>query len=1045
MIRQKLREKKSILCRCLIWILLPLLISGTAYAQGNRISVKGVVQDAQGPLAGASVVLKNDSTVATKTDANGSYVLLAPANGQLIFSMVSYLTKEVAINGDAQINVTLELGNDQMEEVAVVAFGIQKKSTMVGAVTTINPKELKGPTSNLTTMLAGNIAGMIAYQRSGEPGRDNAQFFIRGITTFGTGKRDPLILIDGRESSADDLARLQPDDIAGFSVLKDATATSVYGARGANGVVLVTTKTGDAGKTRFNARFENSVSANTQNFKLSDNITYMKLANEAATTRDPLSPALYTPSKIAHTAAGDNPYLYPDNDWIKQMIRPYTNNTRLDMNASGGTEKVQYYISGTYNIDNGVLKTIHSNSFNSNVQYKNYEMRSNVTVKMTPTTQAIVRVTGRFGDYNGPIGGGGGIFDQILKSNPVMFPAYFPQSFLPDVRHPLFGNNKTGGALYQNPFANSVSGFQQSSTSDLIAQLELKQNLNFLLQGLSARLMAYTQRSAAFDLSRSYTPFYYQANVDPEVGLNGLTLLNEDAATSYLNYNPGGKTVNLYNYLETAVNYNTTIKEKHEISGMVVSILGNRLNANAGNLEGSLPQRNLGVSGRFTYGYDRRYLMEFDFGYNGSERFAKDHRFGFFPSIGLAWNVSREQFWEFMTPAISNLKFRATYGLVGNDQIGNTSDRFFYLSNVDMNAGGRGYTWGTQMDYSKPGIVVTRYENKNIGWEKAYKADIGMDLGLWNNNLNLIIDFYKERRTNILMTRGYVPTSMGLNAPIQANVGEAEGKGMDASLDYGKYFSKDVWLKVRGNFTYATSKMLVNEEPNYPENQKILSRIGYSLYQTWGLVADRYFIDQNEVNNSPRQNYGGYMAGDLKYLDINGDGQITNLDMVPIGYPTVPEIIYGAGFSFGYKNFDISAFAQGSGRSSFFIDPGSIQPFVGQNGLLKVIAEDHWSENDPNPYAFYPRLSTQSIGNNLVTSTWWMRNGVFLRIKRVELGYNVPMQQLKKWKINALRLYLNGLNLFAFSRFRLWDVEMGGNGLGYPVQRVYNVGINLGF
>ncbi len=1034
------------------------LIQVNEKIQPNEITVQGTVSDKQGPISGVSIRLKSNVTVGVSTDANGRYKIKVPSNAVLVFSIIGYISKEVLVQGESLINVEMDFSDGQLDEVAVVAFGTQRKSTMVGSVTSINPKELKGPTSNLTTMLAGRIAGVIAYQRSGEPGRDNADFFIRGVTTFGTGKKDPLILIDGIEVSPSDLARIQPDDIQGFSILKDATASSLYGARGANGVVLVTTKSGAEGKTKFNIRFENSLSGNTGNLKLSDNITYMKLANEAASNRIPFEGITYSRDKIDRTLAGDSPFLYPDNDWINLLVKDYTNNQRLNLNLNGGGGKAQYYIAGTVNIDNGVLKTVETNNFNSNVKASNYEIRSNINIKLTPTTEAIVRTTGRFDAYNGPVGGGGDIFKQALWSNPVMFPAHFPKDFAPFSKHTLFGNALIGSGnevLYNNPFANSVSGFEQQENSNVTVQLEMKQDLDFVLPGLKTRLMAYTRRKGYFDVSRQYVPFYYEANIDPQEGFMGLELLRKGTGTEYLTYKPGSKLVNSYNYIELAASYNKVIEERHDLSAMLIALGSDYLTGNASNLQSSLPHRNQGLSGRFTYAYDTRYLTEFNFGYNGSERFDKKHRYGFFPSVGLAWNIVNEPFFDKYRNTITKLKVRATYGLVGNDQIGKDEDRFYQLSNVNMNDASRGYTFGENYTETKNGISISRYENKMITWEKAYKTNLGLEIGV-NNNLSLELDLFHENRKNIFMPRVNAPTTMGLSSVIYANVGEAEGRGFEAALDYSKSFHNSTWLSFRGNFTYAKSKMLVNEEPEYAENQKLLSAVGHSVNQVFGLIAERYFIDEYEVLNSPLQ-FGKYHGGDIKYRDVNGDGQITNLDRVPIGYPTIPEIIYGFGFSFGVKSFDFGAFFQGSARSSFWINPTNISPFVksertfnglqiqNQNGLLTDIVDSHWSEDNRDLYAFWPRLSNELISNNTQASTWWMRNGSFLRLKSVELGYSVPEKLLNKVKFSNIRVYASALNLFSLSKFKMWDTEMGGNGLGYPIQRVVNLGVNVGF
>ncbi|MDB5147482.1 MAG: SusC/RagA family TonB-linked outer membrane protein [Mucilaginibacter sp.] len=1039
-----------------------MISTGLAVRGQNSFTVKGKITDTKGvTMPGVSVTVKH-SQQGVVSDNGGDYVInLSKGRDTLVFSFLGFVRQQIVPGNRHTINVVLLDDKNDLNEVAVVAYGTQKKESMVSSITTINPKEIKGPTSNLTTMLAGRISGLISYQRSGEPGYDNASFFIRGITSFGSGKIDPLILIDGMESASNELARLQPDDIAAFSVLKDAAASSLYGARGANGVILITTKSGKSGDTKFNVRFENSTSTNTENFRLADNITYMKLANEAALTRNPVAPLPYSQNKIDHTVAGDNPLLYPNNDWIGSLIKKYTNNQRLNLNLSGGGPKAQYYIAATANQDNGVLKNQSLNNFSNNVNLKSYEIRSNINVKLTSTTEAILRTSGDFDDYSGPVGGndangnyvngGTRVFNSTLNANPVLFPAIFPSSDLPFVKHPLFGNASRGtnGEVYTNPYASMVSGFQQYNTSTLNVQLELKQDLKFITEGLSARGMVYTKRYSFFTLSRQYNPFYYAASpsaTDPK-GYT-ISLLNEGTATEYLNYTQGDKLVNTTTYGELALNYNRTFNKVHNVSGLLIGIRRNYLNGNAGSLTSSLPFRNQGLSGRFTYGYDSRYLFETNFGYNGSERFAQNNRYGFFPSVGIAWNVNNEKFFKPLAQVITKLKFRATYGLVGNDQIGNANDRFFYLSNVTLNDPNYGATFGENGAYTKGGVSISRYANEGITWEKSKKTNIGMDLGLFDA-LNLIVDVYKERRSNILMERAYIPSSLGLTAPVSANVGVAEGKGVDVSMDYNKNFGKS-WLQMRGTFTYAASKLLVNEEPQYPSNMQYLSRVGQSLNEVYGLIAERLFVDDEDVKNSPKQNFGEVRGGDIKYRDLNGDGQITNLDMVNgLGYPTTPEIIYGFGFTYGYGNWELSSFFQGSARSAFFINPSQISPFVAngpdQHGLLDVIAKEHWSEDNRNLYAFWPRLSLTQNSNNNQSSNWWMRNGSFLRMKSAELAYNIREKTLKKYHISSIRLYLNGTNLFLLSSFKLWDPEQGSNGLGYPVQKVFNVGANITF
>jgi TonB-linked SusC/RagA family outer membrane protein len=1046
--------------------------------------VKGTVTDDKGlTLPGVSIKIKGTG-LGAQSDGNGKFSINLKGSEKtiIVFSFVGSKTQEFDLssyegsNGVYTIDVAMGTDKNALDEVAIVAYGTQKKSSLVSSITTVSPKQLKGPSSNLTTMLAGVVPGMISYQRSGEPGADNAQFFIRGVGTFGAGKVDPLILIDGIESSTTDLARLQPDDIAGFSVLKDATASSLYGARGANGVILVTTKHGDIGAVKFNVRGENSTSSNIKNIDLADNIAYMTLANEAVLTRYPLRPLPYSQNKIDHTANGDDPLLYPSNNWIKQLIKTKTSNQRFNMNANGGSEKAQYYLAMTYNIDNGNLAENSLNNFSNNIKLRSYSILSNTTLNLTKTTEVVVGLKGQFDSYNGPINGGGYTFLNALWSNPVAFPAVYPGSLLPYVNHPLFGNAIIpSGGLYMNPYAQSLSGFQSSNTSTLTAQLNLNQKFDFITKGLSARAMAYTTRYSYFMVTRQYSPYYYQPNV-LNGQFNGLALINSgqtgsigNIPTDYLTFSrdPSTNIANSTTYIETAINYNRTFAEKHAVSGLLIGTMRNYLTGNAKSLQLSLPSRNQGVSGRFTYGYDNRYLFEFNFGYNGSERFASNHRFGFFPSVGAGWVVSNEKFFEPLLSTIDNLKFRFTYGLVGNDQIGSPDDRFFYLSNVNLHGNFNGQ-FGTNYSYGAPGVTTSRYENQNITWERSRQTNLGMDLTI-AKTFNLTLDAYQNKRDNILMVRSTVPSSMGLQADISSNAGKSSSKGIDIALDYKKNFTNSFWIQSRGTLTYSKSKLLKNEEPAYGDNLKYLSKVGNSLSQIYGLVAERLFIDDIEVANSPVQSFGNYKAGDIKYRDMNGDGKITTSDVVPIGYPQVPEIIYGFGFSVGYKNFDISAFFQGSARSSFVINSADISPFYlvngyqektklntgNQSGLLSSIANDHWSEDRRNPYAFWPRLSTeiqannnQIIENNIPitpTSTWWLRDGSFLRLKSAEIGYNFTKKQLKSIHLNSARIYVNGLNLITLSSFKLWDPEMGTSGLGYPIQKVFNLGLRVEF
>ncbi len=1016
-------------------------------SQSHSHEIKGTVTDTTGmPLPGVTIGVKGKPSVGTVTDPNGRFILQVPDNASIVVSMIGFIPQELVVGKLTSFNVLLKSSVNSLNETVVVAYGSQKKKEVVGSVTSINVADLKVPSSNLTTALAGRAAGLIAYQRSGEPGNDNADFFVRGVTTFGY-KKDPLILIDGVELTTEDLARLRPDDIESFSIMKDATSTALYGARGANGVILITTKKGKQGPAKLSMMVENAFSSPTKKIQLADPIKYMKMENEAYLTRNPLNELPYPEEKIEQTGKG-NPYYYPATDWQKELLRNYTTTQRAGINVSGGGTVARYYVSANYTRDNGIFKVDKRNNFNSNIKINRYSLRANVDIDLTKTTTLSVRTNGTFDDYKGPIpsgttSGGALMYYNIMHSNPVRFPAYYPADADHQyVKHIMFGNDGETGN-FMNPYALMVSGYRDESRSQMSAQVEIKQQLDFLIPGLYFRTMANANRLAKFNVSRAYMPFWYKAvSYNKLEDTYSLIQLNPNTGTEYLNYLPGDRDMTSSFYWESALNYGKTIGA-HSISAMLINILRSTITPAGVSLQQSLPKRNSGLSGRLTYNYDSRYFAEFNFGYNGSERFYKTHRFGFFPSAGVAWAISNEKFFEPFRNKVDNMKLRATYGLVGNDAIGSDEDRFFYLSEVNPNNSNRGATFGRDNGYFRPGYSTSRYANTEITWEKSYQSNVALEVNL-KNGVSFVGEYYTSRRKDILMTRTEY-TTMGLAADSRANLGEASGRGVDLTLNYTKQFRRDLSVELMSNFTYATSRFEKYEEPDYLSKERYRSRVGYPITQQWGYIAERLFIDDKEALNAPRQNFGEYMGGDIKYTDVNGDGQITSADMVPIGYPTTPEIVYGFGFSARYKSFDLSAFFQGSARSSFWMDAVNTSPFNNQTQLLKAYADNHWSEDNRNIYALWPRLSPTLVTNNTQRNTWFMRDGAFLRLKQVELGYALPKQFQRKLRASSCRIYVNGTNLLLLSGFKLWDVEMGGNGLAYPIQKVINVGLRVGF
>ena len=1071
----KLRHKSSLprlkifLAACCTGLIF--LCTGAQAQQAQIIKITGTVRDSLGMgIPGASLQVKDQKGMGTVTDVEGKFSISAPLKSVVVVSSISFKPTSFIVQAErTKVEVVLKSEDNSLSDVVVTAFGKkERREAMVGSVTSITPSKLKIPSSNLTNALAGQIAGVVAYQRSGQPGLDNASFFIRGVTTFGY-KQDPLILVDNVELTPTDLARLQVDDIASFSILKDASATALYGARGANGVILVTTKEGVEGSAKVNLRYENSVSQATRNLEIASPITFMKMYNEAITTRNPLGVPRFTQNDIYNReqtlagAPGSNPYVYPAVNWIDELFKSSTNNQRMNGSVSGGGKIARYYIGTSYNKDNGILKVSPVNNFNNNVKLENYQLRSNVNINVTPSTEIVLRLSGTFDEYNGPITDDGSfsadLYKKALHTSPVLFPAFYPSDpSLGIDTHILFGNSATEGTGntvgFSNPYADMMKGYKSFSRSRMSAQLELNQNLSFLTKGLSFKGMFNTNRYSYFDLTRRYNPFFYNvASYDRISNQYTLNWINNQPgqATEYLSFEPGFKDINTFVYMQAVVDYARQLGNKNNISATLIATRQQRLYANADDptsgepsLQYSLPYRNLGISGRVGYSYDNRYFAEFNFGYNGSERFAEKNRFGFFPTIGGSWVISNEAFWNGGIKTVLNkLKLRASYGLVGNDAIG--AQRFFYLSNVNLNGGNPAY-FGQSNGVTRPGVSISNYANNDVTWETSRQTNIGLEVSLFNS-LNIIAEVYKQHRYNILMQRASIPTTMGLESGVSANLGTADSRGLDLSADYSKTFRGGFWMSGRMNFTFSQNKYGQYEQPAYREPWRILS--GQKIGVQWGYIAERLFVDDQEAAASPTQLFGtGASApkgGDIKYADVNNDGKITEADQVFLGLPSTPEIVYGAGLSMGFKKIDLSLFFQGVGRTSFFINPSDVSPFLANRQVLQAFADDHWTEENQNLYAKYPRLGTTTaqLSNNLQTSSWWMRDGAFIRLKSIEIGYTFPEKLSKRAFLSNCRIYFSALNPLTWSRFRDWDPELASNGFNYPVQKVYNIGINV--
>ena len=1037
---------KNIHVISIIGLLLMFNLSG--FAQTKTIT--GSVREAgtNEMLPGVGVVIAG-TTRGVNTDVNGEFSINAAVGDTLRFSYIGKKPVSEVVGQRNVMEIVLFDDANILEEVVVTTFGRSRKSSVASSIESVKVSDLRVSGSNLTQALSGRIAGLVSYQTTGEPGADNADFFVRGVSSFGY-KADPLILIDGFEATTDDLARLRVDDIESFSVMKDAAATVMYGARSANGIISVSTKSGAEGPAKIHARVDFNVAMPTQSIKFLDGVTYMRLYNEAQLTRNPNFSAFYDEQKIQSTARGDNPMIYPNVDWYDALFNTHTYNQKVDLNVSGGGQIATYHISTGFDHETGLLKVDKRNNFNNNININRASIRSNVIFKLTRTTTLDTRISGRFERYTGPYRSATDIFGYVMDSNPVDFPfVYEPDEVHRDVEHILFGSTFVfGSGIKVNPYAEMVRGYEDRNETRIQAQATLNQDLAFITEGLTASLKVSATTWGKYTSTRSYTPYYYALEkYDQITGDYSLFEMNPTGGSPYLgDVYPGHDSDGQYDY-QAIIRWNRTF-DRHAVGVTAVGIAQENLltGGNSNSIYETLPEKNLGISGKVEYAFDDKYLLEFIFGYNGSEKFMGTNQYGFFPALAAAWHISKEPFFEPLTPVISALKLRGSIGKGGNDAIAGRSGRFFFLSDISYGSNfyDNGFKWGNIYTNAFRGYSVQRYANPNITWETSTQSNIGLEIGLLKKEaLKFNVEYFHEIRDKIYMERQNFPSSAGLEAAISGNVGKMQKNGFDGSVDLLYSFTKDLWIQGRGNITYYHNKLLELDEKNYPD--EYLKRKGYAWDQQWGLIAERLFVDEYEILNSPKQDFGEYQAGDIKYKDVNGDGVVNDNDRVPMGYPTKAEIQYGFGINVGYKHWDIGIFFQGDARVSMFIDAGSggIAPFIGQRNALPIIADDYWSETNPNPHAFWPRLSTTPIQNNTVQSSWWLRDVSYMRLKQIEFGYNVP--GWKAIKMQSFRVYLMGENLFTFSRFKLWDPAMGRNGAKYPPNKRINLGLTFSF
>lgn len=1020
--------------------------------EDGRYRLTGRVTDEKGnPLPGVTIIV-SQTRQGVASDDQGRYHILVKPKDVLTFSFIGYKSQNVLVDSKTKLNVQLKPTQENVEEVTVVAFGTQKKESVVSSITTVKPETLKSSNSDLTSSFAGRIPGLVAWQTGGIPGalteeEMTTKFYIRGITSFGeNANTDPLILLDNVEVSKLDLARIDPEDIESFSVMKDASATAMYGARGANGVILVTTKKGREGQVYTSVRYEAITSMPTREIDVVDPVTYMKAYNEALTGRDPLATPLYTSEKINNTGSDRYPsYVYPANDWYDLLFKNASVNHHMGLNIRGGSKIIQYYASLNYNMDHGMLETDRINQFDVNIRNNTAALRVNLNIDLTPSAKLVVNSTTTQDKYHGPQAAVQQAYQLAFNASPVDYAAVYPADEFHDWPHIRFGGLTVNTA---NPYAQIQKGYQDRSRFSTINRLEYIQNLSALVKGLEVRANASLYQEGYYQNVFTTDEYLYRLlDYNYQTGEHTLQQVKEGDRTLRLQ-NPANNSAGANTITGEFRVLHTAAWKEHTTSYTGVFQLQQSTNSRPVSLLDAIPARNMSVSMRGTYGFKERYYAEASFGYNGSERFAEENRFGFFPAFGLGWVASKEPFMENADNWLTYMKLRLSYGKVGNDGIGNagigstgsSNSRFVYLPNISINSQDR-YT-------------ISAYRNPHVTWEIAEQVNFGLDLTLLKGLLEFNIDAYQEVRHNILSSRMAIPATVGLGLFPLDNIGKVRSRGIDFQGKIQHAFNKDLWFILNGTVTYnrATFKS-IEEAMDKPVWQQ---RVGHDISQQVGYIAEGLFQTQEEIDNAPIQS-GDVMPGDIRYRDINNDGVIDVNDATHIGFPTTPRLIYGLSGVVNYKGFEFNFSFQGSGQRSMFLDPSRLSPFVGDHALLTEIYDDHWTPDNMQSKPFWPRLSTYGLTyhnkeeeayanqENPRYSTYFMREVSFIRCRSLELAYSLPEKLYSKLALKRLKIYVRANNPFIISNFKLWDPELGSDGFNYPIQKTYSIGANISF
>lgn len=1016
-----------------------MLLTMGASAQ-DKISVSGTVVDGKGePIIGASV-LEAGTTNGSVTDLDGNFKLsVSSDNSTLRISYIGFQTQNIRVNGQRSIKVTLLEDSKTIQEVVVVGYGAQKKESVIGAISQVSSKDLLStPAANVSQAIAGKIPGVITTQVSGAPGEDDTKINIRGRATF-AGDGSPLVLVDGIER---EFSQIAPDDIETISVLKDASATAVYGVRGANGVILVTTKRGkdQAPEVSLTANFQVQSPTRKDTYLNSyDTVTLLEeaLSNDGLPSQYSANDIEMYRKSVNGELTGAEALLYPNVDWYDEVLNNTAPAQRYNVSIRGGTKRMRYYASGEYYNQHSLIKNLSQDQYNnsSSPGYRRYAFRANMDLFLTQDLTFSINFGTRFEDRYGSNTSESSTYSQIFHSLNHTPGWIFPVAY--EVQNgestsTLYGGNSN----YQDNVVAALAkgGYYKGTNTINETNFIANYKMDWLTPGLSVKGMV------SFDYDSYYKKLFSASYATYELNDRD----NYQSADAYNKFNTDGEltyskssSTTYKLYMEAQVNYARKFG-LHDITAMVL------YNQNDYRYNSELAKRYQGIVGRVTYAYNDKYLAEFNAGYNGSENFMKGKRFGFFPAFSIGWRLTQEEFMKSTKDWLNNLKIRASYGEVGNDvySVNGVTQRFLYEQKWSQIS--NDYYFGNS---GSTGIYEAQYPNYGVTWERAHKYNLGLEFGMFNGMLNGNLDFFYEKRDNILTTYLTRPQWVGV-VMAAGNLGETKNQGMELELHHTNHIGKDFTYNVGFTFSHAKNEILDMNEPAMKTAYR--KQEGHSIGQYFGLICDGYITSADIASGTlPVSTYGTTKVGDLKYRDMNNDGFIDDRDVTYIGYSDIPENTYALTLGANYKGWGFSVMFQGVDHVSRYYDADAMFAFV-DGGKAKEIHLGRWNPNESEEYnlahATYPLLHYGSNGDhNQRENSFFLKNGAFVRLKNIELSYTLPAQWIQKAGISTCRLYINANNVITWDHLDdLVDPESNGSNR-YPIMKTVNLGLNVTF